>query len=645
MSDINELKQATPTWLIWLACLAFAALRASGAFAAGAVSARSAPPTELSISVGNLSVPLLLAQWGSPLIAQGVDVSLAAHRRETAALLNEADDVDAHAIEDYLGWAVVEPKRGQWDWSSYQDNAKAITARGFQYIPFVWMQNLPAWARHNTRYPRARCVEHGLESEALSIFSAKTLALYDRFFARMAREFGAPIALMRIGAPNDFGETSYPVGAATFAFPDRHIHPGFWVDEPDARAHFARSMRAKYLNTARLNAAWGTTYTSFDTLSYPLAATQRRRWLDFVNWYHDAHTERMAAILAVVRRHFPDTALKLSLGFPDERISYGQDISGVVKLVSERGQQLRTPTGAGVPFFYSKRVATAARFYRLNGFSSEPQDGEASVEALATAAFKDLTTAVTLHFDYPTNLKRARATFESERRQWQNSYPEIDTALFFSTTAHRLDDRSLDAGFPGYPDRLVPFTQSLRDILDYDVLDERLLNDGALSNYRVLVWPFGFITEAATLTRLRAWVESGGVLVVGKLADVTTVEGDRGAFAQIPTGSTFKLGNGTIFDANGELDELAAIVATRRYVETGAISAATLLPPLDRAVDGVLLSQFADGLVLYNTTGAAVTKNLSMPPGDWRVSYRGLAPQVTLGPLEIMQLDATIDAD
>jgi hypothetical protein len=384
--------------------------------------------------------------------------------------------------------------------------------------------------------------------------------------------------------------------------------------------------------------------TSFDALSYPQNATQRRRWLDFVNWYHDAHTERMAAIVDVVRSHFPNAALKLSLGFPDERISYGQDISGVVKLLSERGQQLRTPTGAAVPFFYSKRVATAAHFYGLNGFSSEPQDGEAAVDALASAAFKDLTTGVTLHFDYPPNLTRARTTIASAREQWRYRYPEIDTALFFSTTAHRLDDRNREAGFPGYPDQLVPFTQSLRDIIDYDVIDERLLAEGALSNYRVLVWPMGFITEAATLTRLRAWVENGGVLVVGKLADVATVEGDPGAFAQIPTGSPVKLGNGTIFDANGQLDELAAIIATRRYVASGAIPASALLPPMDSGVDGVLLSQFSDGVVLFNSNNFAVSKNLSAP-GNWRVSYPRLAAQITLAPLEIKRLDAAIDVN
>jgi hypothetical protein len=306
---------------------------------------------------------------------------------------------------------------------------------------------------------------------------------------------------------------------------------------------------------------------------------------------------------------------------------------------------LRTPTGPSVPFFYTKRVATAARFYGLSGFSSEPQDGEAPVEAIASAAFKDLTTAVTMHFDYPPNMFRGKDPIEAERRLWRGKYPQIDTALFFSTTAHRLDDSQRERGFKGYPDRLVPLTEGLRDVVDYDVVDERLVSDGALANYRVLVWPVGFTAEATTLSQLRAWVEGGGILVVGALADVATVEGDRGAFANLPPGKVFPLGRGAILDANGDLGELAFIVARRGYVQAGAIPSSALLPPLDRVADGVLVSEFDDGVMLFNTTSREVTKDLSIPPGEWRLSYAGLPRQVVLPPLAIRWVDGRIDTE
>jgi uncharacterized protein (TIGR03437 family) len=347
----------------------------------------------------------------------------------------------------------------------------------------------------------------------------------------------------------------------------------------------------------------------------------------------------MGEIFDVVAGRLPSTPLKINLGWPDERIIYGQDISSLVKAVSKRRQQLRTPTGPAVPFFYTKRVATAARFYGLTGFSSEPQDGEAPVKDIAYAAFKDLTTAVTQHFDYVPNMNRGKDSIETERQLWRGKYPEVDTALFFSTTAHRLDDSRREQGFKGYPDRLSLLTEGLRDVVDYDVVDERLVSDGALANYRVLVWPAGFVTEAATLSRLRAWVEGGGVLVVGDLAGVATVEGDRGAFAGLPSGNVLPIGKGAIFDANGDLDQLAFIVASRGYVQAGAIPSSALLPPLDRVADGVLVSEFDNGIMLFNTKNTEVTKALSIPLGEWRLSYDGLPQQVVLPPLAIRWVD------
>jgi hypothetical protein len=44
----------------------------------------------------------------------GVDLA-----RERRALMQRAGAVGADGVEDYIGWAVVEPKPGQWDWSPY----------------------------------------------------------------------------------------------------------------------------------------------------------------------------------------------------------------------------------------------------------------------------------------------------------------------------------------------------------------------------------------------------------------------------------------------------------------------------------------------------------------------------------------------
>lgn len=227
-------------------------------------------------------------------------------------------------------------------------------------------------------------------------------------------------------------------------------------------------------------------------------------------------------------------------------------------------------------------------------------------------------------------------------RQWprvrsvRTTYPGIDTALFFSTTSHRLDtSRDSNGLFKGYPDGLVDIAEGLRDITDYDVLDERLTDDGFLDEYNVLVWPIGLVTEARTLQTVRRWIDRGGILIVGNLGAVRTVENDRGAFADLepdPSGRT-RVGNGSVYDLDGGRVDLGWLAASRAYVTPDATPVAgPFLAPLDTAFDNILVSQFETGLLLFNRGSITVTKTLVMPAGNWRFTYSHLSIAVTLAP-------------
>ena len=166
---------------------------------------------------------------------------------------------------------------------------------------------------------------------------------------------------------------------------------------------------------------------------------------------------------------------------------------------------------------------------------------------------------------------------------------------------------------------MAPWLEGLRDILDYDVVDERLIDDDALRNYRLLIWPFGTRVESRTMEKIRNWVEHGGTLLVRDLTAVRTVEGNR---------ITAPAGQGRVVDAGGRLESLAEQVRLRDRQMTG-------LPPLDTRPDGVLASLFDDGILLFNRNAKAVSVELTMPAGRWDVDYPGLPRSVTLPPLAI----------
>jgi hypothetical protein len=550
-----------------------------------------------------------------PAYDRGADLA-----RERSALLRRARAEGADGVEDYVGWAVVETKPGQWDWSPYQENAREIRKAGLKYVPYVWVQNLPSWVRHGADARFATCLEHGKASEFLSVFSPKTVEAYDRIFAQVKGALGAQIDALRIGSPCDYGETHYPAGAASQAFPVAHTHMGWWVGEPEAHGHFLRWVEKKYGRVDRLNAAWVTRFPGFE-FDYPRDPTSARRWLDFVEWYHEALIERLGVLFDAARKHFPETPICVNLGWPFEKIVLGQDLSGLVKMLASKRMIVRSPTGPVVTHLYTRRVATAARFYHPPRLSTEPVDGSAPPAEIAGALFKDLTTGATWHFDYPENMERGRELFRHARSLPRHDYPRIDAAIFFSRTAHRLDDwDNWRTGFQGgYPEGMAPWLEGLRDILDYDVVDERLIDDGALRTYRLLIWPFGTRVESCTMAKIRDWVEHGGTLLVRDLPALRTVEGDR---------ITTPAGQGRVVDAGGRLERLAEQVRTRDRQATG-------LPPLDARPDGVLTSLFDDGILLFNRQAKAVTVELSMPAGRWDVDYPGLPASITLPPLAI----------
>ena len=633
--------------------LSFLRLGPANAALLGQAGAAEKPATgQVPISTGNPGILLMFEVWGRP---RGMNLPQDLRREsevELTGMLKTARELGVSGIEYHVSWGFAEPEEGKWDWSIYKRDARKIRESGYQYITYVWIQNLPRWVRNNPAYPRASNVDTGLETDSLSIFADKTREAYDQFYAEFAKELGTEVDILRVGTPNDYGETAYPAGAADQYFPLKNNGPGLWVNEPDARAHFKRKMEAKYRSLANLNRAWNTQFTSFDGLDYPKDATHKRYWLDFINWYHDAFTEELGKLLDIARKHFPSTPLNINLGWPFEKVCLGQDLTGIVKMCAAKNVCVRTPTGAMVPFLYTKRVATAARHYPPPKFSSEPAGSDDPRKDIAMALFKDLTTGVNWHFDYLPNLRRGKDFIEEYRHLWRGgAYPKVDGALFFPTSAHRLEDwnnwRVKNFLFTGgFPEGLMPLAEKLRDIWDYDVVDERLVSDNALTAYKMLFWPIGTITEAATLRKIHGWIEQGGILLVKDLAKITTVEGGAGAFAALsrPTSSgvpmkpvrMIKAGKGYVFDGQGDLEQLLTLIAHRgdlKILNPHYPPRLTDVVPVDTANDNVLVSQFKEGILLFNKSESEVTTDLSYQPRTGKPAYEKLPPKITLPPL------------
>jgi hypothetical protein len=140
-------------------------------------------------------------------------------------------------------------------------------------------------------------------------------------------------------------------------------------------------------------------------------------------------------------------------------------------------------------------------------------------------------------------------------------------------------------------------------VLDYDVVDERLVCEGFLNEYKYLIWPTGTITEESTLDRIAEWVENGGTLLVCEIEKIGTIEGKSNNFTKIANlvaeNGVRKAGKGCSIQISKDIADLCS-----KY------------PGKLDDLDDVLLSEFKDGILVFNRGKDSVAKKISTSNGS-----------------------------
>ncbi|MCC7494482.1 MAG: family 14 glycosylhydrolase [Fimbriimonadaceae bacterium] len=490
---------------------------------------RRAGKLPIPLKTGNLSVNLITAA------AQGEPAPRPPYG--PLAMLDSWRDVAGiSSVEDYQCWLPLEPTEGDWRWDYYEHNAAELERRGMGYTVYPWLHFPPAWATASPLWQPLRCLQHDQTTWAPSIWSPATAQLFERYYAALAARLGPRVKGVYLSLICDYGEAGYPIGMADWVVPAPHKHPDFWVGDPLARADFRRWALARHGDLARLNAAWGTRYASPAAVDYPPAvATEgpdpatlaalpaaargaaRRRWLDFVDWYQDAMLAFTAQAAGIVRRHFPALPIEVKIGFGSERVMYGVDYTAYVAASRAAGYTVRSTHGK-LPHYFYRRFSSAARQYQVP-LVTEPPSGVSRDEEVARI-FKDATSGTSEYFDYPQNLLDAADLFGRYGRFLRGQHSLTRAALFFPTTDHRLQPGQVN------PPLLTAFAEPARLRFDWDIVDERLIRDGALARYDTLIWVEGQVVEAAVLRLVHDWVAAGGLLLAADLPAVECVEGD-----------------------------------------------------------------------------------------------------------------------
>ncbi len=436
------------------------------------------------------------------------------------------------AFEDYVAWGAVEREPGKWDWRQHDAVCDAIKKAGLEYVVYVWAHLPPAWMLGSKDFTPMRCVEHKRDSNYFSIFDPRTLEHYDTFYRELHSHFGEKIDAIYACILGPYGEGNYPLNASAWVINLGHCHDeGYWCADPYAVNAFQDAMRGKYKDIAVLNSAWATSLRSFEEVAIPAeivegfkpspaawkTAHDRRRWLDFITWYHQAIIDFAERAIQVTLKYYPKHKVRTKPGGNAggvNPVSWGTYCPGYAKMAAKYGIVLQ-PADCHGAYFGDKWIGTAYQFYGVP-LSTEPAGGT-DHKTVVCRMFSDASCGASQIFTYEFDAHAA--DIQRYAHLYTGKPGDTDVAILCPTTLYRL-------GGDLWP--MIGEANRLRELTDYDVLDELLVLDGALTKrYRTLILFEPEFIERAVIDRVESWVKSGGRLVMFGKESIRNVEGEQ----------------------------------------------------------------------------------------------------------------------
>src|ERR1035438_8900593 len=263
-----------------------------------------------------------------------------------------------------------------------------------------------------------------------------------------------------------------------------HCHEGYWCGDACAIKAFQTTMKRRYVRVARLNRAWGSDYHSFEDIRPPKEIADekfkpapvafptpqdKRRWLDFITWYHQAIIDFAEHSIQTVLKYFPADKVRLKPGGNAtgvNPIAWGTYCPGYAKMARPYHVVLQ-PADCQGAVFGDKWVGTAYQFYGVKE-CTEPAGG-LDAPSFARRMFSDASCGAAQFFTY--EFESHAADIQRYVHLFTGKPGDTEIAVYCPTTLYRLGGNLQSPIGAGYP---------LRDLCEFDVLDELLIADGAL---------------------------------------------------------------------------------------------------------------------------------------------------------------------
>ncbi|MCB9769449.1 MAG: family 14 glycosylhydrolase [Candidatus Omnitrophica bacterium] len=471
------------------------------------------------------------------------------------------------SIECFVRWDMLEPGPGHFDFSHYDQIVEAIQEYGLKWYPNLVITSafaLPGWYFEDASNLGFTCLEHGESNQVPSIWNSRNRDHVTRVLKAFGEHY-EPMGVLeavRLGPSGNFGEAQYPAGAGKSLGHQgisMHAHIGWWAGDAYAQEEFQEFLNERHGSIQTLNQAWETNFVSFQEIKPQLPETYRtsRGRLDMTEWYTDSMTKWCDFWAQEARKAMPKTQIYQSSGGWGYREA-GTDFTAQAKSMKgiSGGIRLTNETDSFEQNVYATRLAaTAARLYGI-GLGYEPA-GFHSARGVVARFFSTASTNGSNLYTRHSVLFNDDYAVENWLRYYHlldlRQSPVIDVAVYYPETMNQLDDGTFRHLYAwGFNSRAA----EVRRRVDVDYLDERLIREGFLDRYSVLVFCWGKVIPSDVEQIVDRWLRAGGTVIFPSYprGPYETVEGDTSVFLSWERGDT---GDGSFFRFPGDMEPIS----------------------------------------------------------------------------------------
>lgn len=452
-------------------------------------------------------------------------------RPDIKDILHQIKLSGATAVQIYTFWKDFEPeKEGEFKWDYFDRQVNLLKEAGLKWVPFFLIgpkYASPDWWLQDKRHMGLVCLEHKKSSMIESIWNPYLIEQVDRVVKAFAAHY-LPMDIIESFQPGicgDYGESIMPVNGNWPG--DYHTHIGYWCGDIYACKSFKNYFSNKYGDINKLNTAWNSHYSNFLEIEpfLPHKATSRTAYFDELEWYRGSMSEFVDKWLNITRKYFPETPIYMCTGGCENPMN-ASDFATQAKICAKYNAGIRLTNEANKfyqNYFYTALTHSACEFYG-SYLGLEPA-GRLSSEGVNARMFGSAVYGNRQMFYYYDNL------FKTPTYDGESIYTDCSKAFAKHLNLLNETKTSTEVAFfwqgcmgamsDGIPEGIEPIVTYIRKLTMLSPVNEQMIADDVLNNYKLLIIPKDGFTTKNTLLKIVDYVKKGGtVLAFGKLTDI-----------------------------------------------------------------------------------------------------------------------------